>query len=256
MGWSNILLVWIIPFIWYDKVLHWKKNIMFTGKKINHPGKKLLGFLVLWSSWSFWSSHVRIVLGTWTRTTFGFLTRRFQKKQQAHKFCPVCRRTMAMVLRGRVGRLSQPQTQVLAIVFGWPLRPKLAHPNMLAMSWLLGCWNIMITLLQPTQMTFEKVPWRQSGMWMPQYKLIRGASQPPCTFLSTPQVFGLRSLVFYTHMQAQMQQGTLSAGRLANVDEVYPSFLAFGLLTGTDANKSSHGKSPTILTATQSSSPI
>ena len=39
-----------------------------------------------------------------------------------------------------------------------------------------------------------------------------------------------------------MQQGTLIAGRLANVDEVYPSFLAFGLLTGTDANKSSHGK--------------
>ena len=33
-------------------------------------------------------------------------------------------------------------------------------------------------------------------------------------------------------------------GRLANVDEVYPSFLAFGLLTGNDANKSSHGKSP------------
>eukprot|EP00435_Cladocopium_sp_Y103_P018575 s1337_g4.t1 len=34
-------------------------------------------------------------------------------------------------------------------------------------------------------------------------------------------------------------------GRLANVDEVYPSFLAFGLLSGSDAAKSSHGKSAT-----------
>lgn len=34
-------------------------------------------------------------------------------------------------------------------------------------------------------------------------------------------------------------------GRLANVDEVYPSFLAFGLLSGNDSGKPSQGKSAT-----------
>ena len=44
---------------------------------------------------------------------------------------------MAMVLRGRVGRLSQPQTQVLAIVFGWPEVGSPEHARNVVASWLL-----------------------------------------------------------------------------------------------------------------------
>ena len=48
--------------------LHWKKNI-YTGKKINHPGKKnirLSGLLVLWSSWSSWSSGPLVLWSSWS----------------------------------------------------------------------------------------------------------------------------------------------------------------------------------------------